>query len=73
LCISRERTHYATLLNTPTKHAVLLLGCDKYLTMDSFCGATQNSSCEECPLKPCDFDGLRSEIEKLITAILISE
>ncbi|MBP9090415.1 hypothetical protein KBI23_05245 [bacterium] len=69
LCLSRERSARASVLDPILERAALLCGADKYLSMDSFCGfRAQVSACIQCPFfeEGCDYKGLRETIDEMI-------
>jgi CheY-like chemotaxis protein len=69
LCFSRERSSRATALDANVEHAALLFGADKYLSMDSFCGAkAYTDSCKACPWlgELCGYALLRRAVEDMI-------
>lgn len=71
LFFSKERTALASALDANIGQSALLCGADKYLTMDSFCGAKQETdACKTCPYlgERCNYNDLRMAIEEMLGA-----
>jgi hypothetical protein len=69
VCLSKERSSLATHLDAIVEKSALLCGADKYLSMDSFCGAKEHTDCcTTCPFRGelCDYAGLRRDLEDMI-------
>jgi DNA-binding NarL/FixJ family response regulator len=70
VCLSKERSSLATHLDATVRKSALLCGADKYLSMDSFCGAKEyTTGCSTCPSRGelCDYAGLKGAVEEVIT------
>jgi len=69
LFFSQERTLWASALDATMAHSALLCGADKYLTIDTFCGARgQTDACKTCPYlgERCSYNDLRLAIEDML-------
>jgi PleD family two-component response regulator len=69
LFFSKERTFLASALDATMARSALLCGADKYLTMDSFCGARRETdACKTCPYlgEKCNYNDLRQVIEDML-------
>jgi CheY-like chemotaxis protein len=66
ICMTCERSPLATRLDKLSGNTAMMMGADRFLSLDNFCERKESSSCRNCTMINCQLSRLRQEIELII-------